>query len=164
MKGAVGPVNGVLGMKAGGQDRPVRSCILSCTLKRRRSGHGACPHQHERGPPWSGIGRTHSQFSSVSPNIPAMFRQISVSNPDLRTKSRNNYHSCHKESDVMSTSSWCHGSATACRKKGQQCAFHSVWKHEDRLGILAEAARGTEVYISKIESSAWILVVMDTGR
>ena len=44
MNGAVGPVDGTLGMKAGGQTQPGHSCISSCTLKRRRSGYGACPH------------------------------------------------------------------------------------------------------------------------
>ena len=104
MNGVVGLVDGALGMKEGRKDRPVRSSILSCTFKRRRSWHVACPYLLERGSPWSAIARPHSQFPPVSANIPALSRQITIPNPDLLTKSRDNNHCCHKESGVMSTS------------------------------------------------------------
>ena len=45
-----------------------------------------------------------AKFPHVSPNIPALSRQISVPDPNLRTRSPENYYCCHKDSDVMRTS------------------------------------------------------------
>ena len=55
------------------------------------------------GPPWSRETKTGSKIPKRTPNIPAMSRQISASDPNLRNKSPNNYYCCHKDSDVMST-------------------------------------------------------------